>query len=207
MNGLNKNSPFHRIPHHSKMGWVNCFIEIPAGSRIKYEFNEDYDIFEVSRILPRKDRYPFGEIQFPMAYGCIPRTLSEDGDCLDVLIYGSKNIERGTLVEGKIIGALKVVDNGKLDYKMLVIPFFSPLFSSLNSLNDIGSAHEEITEFFKTYKNDLPSELRPEVGPWISGNEAEDIFVKSIHDYESMLMKTAFRRHSSKTSRKVPPIG
>lgn len=174
-----KNSPFNVIPTFSESEQVNCYIEIPAGSRFKYEYNEASGVFEAKRILPFS-------WTFPVAYGCIPRTLAEDGDCLDALVFfyeQDKAIERGTVTDGRVVGALKVIDRGELDYKVLIIPSMYPEVDGMNALSDFSNTYLlEISHFFENYKTGYSE--APVVGPWISRPEAVQILSQSIENHK-----------------------
>jgi len=180
----NNKSPFHTIPHHAKNGLVHCMIEIPYGSMYKYEYNEAYGVFETHRRLPCWIDAPSTQMQFPVAYGYIPRTLAEDGDCLDIVLVGAEGIERGTLVEAKILGNLKVIDKGQLDHKLIAVPNTYPDFESLNSIEDADPILKEIWEFFEQYKNNTVPLIKPLVGPYQTQAEAQVILDASIAGYE-----------------------
>jgi inorganic pyrophosphatase len=83
---------------------VNAVVEIPKGTSAKYEYNPELDMFQLDRCLP-------SSMIYPCTYGFVPSTFAEDNDPLDILIYNDVPIQRGTLVECNVIGALDMTDS------------------------------------------------------------------------------------------------
>jgi inorganic pyrophosphatase len=124
---------------------VNAIVEIPKDSNAKYEYSAEHDCFVLDRCLISSMRYP-------ASYGFIPQTISDDGDPLDILVYNTVPIQTGTLVECRIIGGLKTIDNGVLDYKILGIPLYNP--NNYTNISQIDEVFLEVTaDFFTHYKN------------------------------------------------------
>lgn len=96
---------------------INVIIEIPKGTGIKYELPLTNNYITVVRFLNKKYKYPFN-------YGSIPRTLAEDGDALDAILLGCDSLTPLTVVNSKVIGMIKTIDNGEEDHKILLIPSF-----------------------------------------------------------------------------------
>lgn len=121
-------------------GYVDCIVEIPKGSSVKYEINKDTgEYVEPVRELNKRYKYPFN-------YGFIPNTLEEDGDPMDVCIIGCQRLEPLTHVKCKIVGCFKTVDNGEQDDKILVAPVY---------IRDTKSIAKEVIStfnFLKVYK-------------------------------------------------------
>jgi inorganic pyrophosphatase len=122
-------------------------IEIPKGSKKKYELDKDTGMIILDRIL-------FTSTHYPANYGFIPRTLSQDEDPLDVLVLCQEALDPLTVVECFPIGVLNMIDHDEVDEKIIAIPFGDP---SLNSFQDICElpAHQfqEIRHFFEVYKH------------------------------------------------------
>jgi inorganic pyrophosphatase len=139
---------------------VNAIVEIPKDSSAKYEYNAEYDCFMLDRCLISSMRYP-------ASYGFIPQTLSDDGDPLDILVYNTVPIQTGILVECRIVGGLKTIDNGVLDYKLLGIPLYNP--NNYNDIQDIDEMFLEVTsDFFTHYKNYNKATKPVSVEKWYS---------------------------------------
>ena len=121
-------------------------IEIPKGSKNKYELDKYSGALKLDRIL-------YTSTHYPQNYGFIPRTLSEDGDPLDVLVICSEPIVSLALVECYPIGVLEMVDSGDRDTKILAVAKNDPVFNSITELKQVpGHLLDEIRHFFKVYK-------------------------------------------------------
>jgi inorganic pyrophosphatase len=136
-----------RIPAQPKAGIINVLIEIPAGSKNKYEFDKDLNAFALDRVL-------FSSVQYPYDYGFIPNTLADDGDPLDGMVIIDQPTFPGCVIAARPIGMLEMIDGGDRDEKILCVPDKDPRYANVKSLKDIPSHRlDEIAEFFKTYKN------------------------------------------------------
>lgn len=125
----------------------DVFIEIPAGSRNKYEFD-----FELKKM--RFDRLLFSSMKYPADYGFIPETLALDNDPLDVLVMTTEPTIPGLLMEVKPIGVFYMSDDKGQDEKILCVPTGDPLMNQWNDLSDMNShLVKEIEHFFKVYKD------------------------------------------------------
>jgi len=122
-------------------------IEIPKGGKLKYELDKETGLLRLDRVL-------FTSTHYPANYGFIPRTLSQDGDPLDVLVLCQEHLEPLSIVECYPIGVLKMIDDDQTDEKIIAIPFGDP---SLNVYNDMTGlpVHQfhEIRHFFEVYKH------------------------------------------------------
>ena len=135
------------IPAQPKPGIVNVLIEIPAGSKNKYEFDKDLNAFALDRVL-------YASVQYPYDYGFIPNTLADDGDPLDGMVIMDQPTFPGCVIAARPIGMLGMIDGGDSDEKLLCVPDKDPRYTSVTSLKDIAPHRlEEIAEFFRTYKN------------------------------------------------------
>ena len=121
-------------------------IEIPKGSNCKYELDKDTGILKLDRIL-------YTSTHYPQNYGFIPHTYADDGDPLDVLVICSVPIHPMTLIRVYPIGNMRMIDGGKLDDKIIAIPFSDPNYNSIKELNELPShVFDEILHFFAVYK-------------------------------------------------------
>jgi inorganic pyrophosphatase len=128
---------------------INAVVEIPRGSHNKYEFDEKLGVFKLDRVL-------YSPVHYPLDYGFIPETRSEDGDHLDVLIIGSEPVFPGCVVEVRPIALMNMIDSGEPDAKILGVQAKNPRLKSLKDLADIESHNEhllkEIAHFFSVMK-------------------------------------------------------
>ena len=128
-------------------GLVNIVVEIPAGSRNKYEYFSEAGIMALDRVLHSSVRYPFD-------YGFVPNTLAEDGAPLDAMVIMEEPTFAGCLIKARPIGVLDMHDSGAYDGKLLCIPTADPRKKSINSIRQIAPNQlEEVAEFFRTYKS------------------------------------------------------
>ncbi len=128
-------------------GLVNLVVEIPAGSRNKYEYFASSGVMALDRVLHSSVRYPFD-------YGFIPNTLAEDGAPLDAMVIMEEPTFAGCLIKARPIGVLDMQDSGAYDGKLLCVPVADPRQKSINSIRQIAPNQlEEVAEFFRTYKS------------------------------------------------------
>ncbi len=121
-------------------------IEIPSGSKNKYELDKETGLLRLDRVLYTSTRYPAN-------YGFIPRTLASDNDPLDVLVLCQEEIAPMTLVECFPIGVLKMTDGNETDEKIIAIPFGDPTLSGYSDISELPKHRfEEIRHFFSVYK-------------------------------------------------------
>ena len=154
-------------------------IEISKGSRCKYELDKEIGMLRLDRILYTATHYPAN-------YGFIPRTYADDGDPLDVLVLCSDQIVPMTLVQVYPIGAMRMIDGGKLDDKIIAIPFSDPTYKDVRSINELP-AHifDEIKHFFTVYK-ELENK-QTAVKELFDRKDAIEIISKAILDYDKLM--------------------
>ena len=121
-------------------------IEIPKGSKKKYELDKETGLIILDRVLHTSTHYPAN-------YGFIPRTYGDDGDPLDVLVLCSEEIDPLTLVRCYPIGYISMLDGGKNDEKIIAIPFSDPTYNPYHDLMDLPPhLFDEMKHFFSVYK-------------------------------------------------------
>ena len=123
-----------------------ALIEIPKGSKNKYELDKETGFLKLDRVL-------YTSTHYPASYGFIPRTFADDGDPLDVLVLCSEDIYPMTLVRCKPIGVIKMTDNGAADEKIIAVPFDDPTYNGYNDISEIPAhIYSEMMHFFEVYK-------------------------------------------------------
>ena len=146
MNGLSGN-----IWHNINVKRVTptdfiCVIEIPKGSKNKYELDKETGYIILDRILYTSTHYPAN-------YGFIPKTYADDDDPLDVLVLCSEQIEPMALVRCYPIGVISMMDGGHADDKIIAIPFGDPTYNEYKDISQLPKhIFDEMTHFFKVYK-------------------------------------------------------
>lgn len=154
----------------------DCLVEIPKGSRNKYEY--DFDLGKI-----RFDRMLFSSMMYPADYGFIPETLALDKDPLDVLVLGSQPTYPLCVIEVKPIGVFHMADEKGPDEKLICVPVSDPVWNKLNDLSDLNPhIIMEIEHFFQVYK-DL-EEKKVDVGGWGDAEEAREIYIKCVKRYQ-----------------------
>jgi len=129
------------------LGLVNLVVEIPAGSRNKYEYFAECGTMALDRVLHSSVRYPFD-------YGFIPNTLAEDGAPLDAMVIMEEPTFAGCLITARPIGVLDMNDSGAYDGKLLCVPVADPRQKAITSIRQIAPNQlEDVAEFFRTYKS------------------------------------------------------
>ena len=135
------------LPPSPSPGLINLLVEIPAGSRNKYEYCAKSGVMVLDRVLHASVRYPFD-------YGFIPNTLAEDGSPLDAMVIMAEPTFAGCLIRARPIGLLDLEDHGAYDGKILCVPDADPRQASINSIRQIGASRlEDVAEFFRTSRN------------------------------------------------------
>jgi len=155
---------------------VTAVIEIPSGSRNKYELDKETGLLKLDRVL-------YSAVHYPSDYGFIPRTLHEDGDPLDVMVMLKEQTFPGCMIDVRPIGVLKMLDRGEPDDKILGVPLHDPAQEEYFDIADIPQhTLKEVEYFFSTYK-DLEGK-RVEVVGWGKSEIAMQIILDSIERYD-----------------------
>jgi len=126
---------------------LTCVVEIPMGSRNRYEWDHELQAIKLDRLL-------FSSVSYPTDYGFIPDTLALDGDPLDVMVCVAQPTFPGCLIEVKPVALLRMEDDQVEDDKILCVPLEDPSWSWLEDLDDLPKTlRDEITHFFSIYKD------------------------------------------------------
>lgn len=153
----------------------DALIEIPRGSRNKYEFD-----FELKKM--RYDRMLYSAMTYPIDYGFIPETYAPDGDPLDVLLLVTEPTFPGCMIEVKPIGIMYMLDGGDADDKILCVPVTDPVANKIESLSDVNPhTLKEIEHFFKVYKNLENKEVI--VKGWDDVAKAKEVIASCYNSY------------------------
>src|SRR5947209_2319154 len=128
------------------MDAIEVIIEIPRGSRNKYEYDHVSGVIRLDRVL-------HSAVHYPADYGFVPETLSKDGDPLDVLVLTLDPTFPGCHVPARPVGVLRMIDDKGEDEKILAVPAGDPRFDDILDLENLhGHWLREIENFFATYK-------------------------------------------------------
>lgn len=168
--------PLHDLdPGRNPPHIVNTYVEIPGGSRNKYEVDKDSGVLKFDRLL-------YSAVHYPGDYGFIPRTLAEDGDAIDVLILITVPTVPGCMIEVRPLGMFQMRDEKGIDHKVLAVPLSDPFMDGYHDLDDVPPhTLREIDHFFAVYKELEGKETV--TGGWAGRAEACEAIDDSIRRY------------------------
>ncbi len=125
---------------------INVIVEIPKGSKNKYEIDKETGLIKLDRAMKTAQDYPFD-------YGFVPQTLWEDGDALDVILLTTNPLFPGILVEARPVAVIHMIDGGEGDDKVIAVPKNDPRWEGVKDLADVNPhTIKEIQHFLETYK-------------------------------------------------------
>ncbi len=145
---MNNNfNPWHHVSPGDKLPEiVNGIIEIPKGTRAKYELDKKSGLIKLDRVL-------YSSVYYPANYGFIPQSYCEDKDPLDILILSQIDVVPMCIVPAKIIGVMRMLDNGEADDKIIAVAEGDPSISHINDISELPQHFiSELRNFFEDYK-------------------------------------------------------
>lgn len=139
--------PWHGATYGKKApATVNAMIEIPQGSRSKYEVDKTTGLLKLDRVI-------YSSFQYPINYGFIPQTLGLDNDPLDILVICSQSIQSLCLVEANVIGNMQMIDSGQEDDKIIAVAAKDPSVNHITRMEELPQHFLlELRNFFEQYK-------------------------------------------------------
>ncbi len=154
-----------------------AIIEVPKGSKNKYELDKETGLLRLDRVL-------FSSVHYPANYGFIPRTLCEDNDPLDVLVLGQIQVYPLTIMRVKPIGMMKMLDQGEADDKIIAVHVDDPEYCHYNSINELPPHRmAEVKKFFEDYKSLENKEVI--VSHFLDAMEAKECLEESVKLYQA----------------------
>ena len=154
----------------------NVIIEIPKGSKNKYEIDKETGLIKLDRAMKTSQDYPFD-------YGFAPQTLWEDNDPLDVVVLSTHPLASGILVNVRPVAVMEMIDGGESDYKVIAVPVEDPRWDHVTDLEDVNKhTLKEIQHFFETYKTIEDKVV--EIHGIKDAKEAKETVLKSIEIYK-----------------------
>ena len=168
-------NPWHDVFPGTDLKKIRAIVEIPKGSKNKYELDKETGLIKLDRVL-------YSSFQYPVNYGFIPQTLETDNDPTDVLIMGEK-IDQEIIVEVLPIGMLFMNDQGKADNKILCVALGDPLVNEITDIKQVPKhLLNELVHFFTHYK-DLEGK-RVKVKGWGGPHKAREEILKALLEYK-----------------------
>jgi inorganic pyrophosphatase len=156
--------------------YVPAVIEIPRGSRLKYEVDKPTGLLRLDRVL-------YSAVHYPANYGLIPRTHADDGDPLDILVLTQEPVEPLTIIRARPLGGLRMVDDKGGDDKIVGVCIDDPAFAHYTALAELPPhVMRELDRFFRDYK--LLEGKHSEVGELYGVNEALAVIRRSRDAYD-----------------------
>jgi inorganic pyrophosphatase len=155
---------------------VNAVIEVPVGSRNKYEYEPEFGVIMRDRVLP-------GAVRYPSDYGFVPSTLTGRGDPLDIVVAAYDPAFPGCVVRARPIGALHIADSKGEEHNVLALPDDDPRFADIRALEDLPDQNlREIEEFFEVYKR-LEGDEKVEIRGWLALDETHELIRECAKAY------------------------
>jgi inorganic pyrophosphatase len=172
-------NPWHFVSYGAKApAIVNAVIEIPIGSNVKYELDKESGLLKLDRVL-------FSSVHYPANYGFIPQTYCDDKDPLDILVICSVQVEPMCLVEAKVIGVMRMIDQDEEDDKIIAVALND---MSVNHYNDISELPQhmlqQIHRFFEDYKKLEKKEVQ------VKAFEDREHAIKIVQNSIDLYLKT-----------------
>ena len=160
---------------------VDALIEIPLNSRNKYEVDHTTGRIHLDRVL-------YTAMTYPTEYGIVENTLAPDGDPLDILVICKDPTFPGCIVPARVLGYLSMIDDGKVDYKLISVVDCDPRYDNVNELSDLPVFElEEIENFFQNYK--VLQGIKVETGGYHHRHSAAKIIEECREAYIEALQK------------------
>ena len=156
---------------------VLAVVEIPQGSRSKFEVDKKSGLVKLDRLL-------YGSMHYPVNYGIIPRTLAEDGDPLDILVMTQAQLFPGCLIDARVIGVMTMIDQGLQDDKIIAVAAKDITVEHIREIEDLPKSYRiELDHFFERY-----SELEGKtvtIQGFSAADVAHETILKAISKYQT----------------------
>ena len=169
--------PWHdveRLPQSPEL--VRAIIEVPKGSKVKYELDKASGLIKVDRIL-------YSAVHYPANYGFIPRTYCDDNDPLDILVFGQETVVPMCIMQARPIGVMKMLDGGQEDDKIIAVHADDPEFAHYTDISQFPPHRLKMLQrFFEDYKVLENKQVR--ISDFLGYIEAQDIIRKACKMYD-----------------------
>ena len=176
--------PWHDVPLPAELAkWFPVYIEIPQGSKVKYELDKETGLLIVDRVL-------YSAVHYPANYGFVPRTYCHDGDPLDVLVLGREEVAPNVLMRARAIGVMPMHDDKGQDDKIIAVHVDDPEFDSYRDIADLPPHRlREVQRFFMDYKVLEGKQVAVEAPHGVS--EAMKVIIEATRMYDRCRDKLA----------------
>jgi inorganic pyrophosphatase len=161
--------------------FVNGLIEIPRGSRAKFEIDKESGLIKLDRVL-------YASMYYPLNYGFIPQTLGEDGDPLDIVVLTQVSVVPLCVIPSKVIGVMQMIDRGEADEKIIAVAEQDPSVGHIANVQDLPEyLLSELRHFFENYKT--LEKKKVVINDFLSKEEAFAVIRASVAHYGKMIKK------------------
>lgn len=169
---------FHSIPQDKAPEVLRLIVEIKKGDFVKYEYNHKLGVLEVDRVL-------YGPVHYPLTYCDVPQTWNKhDGDPLDAVVFTSGTIMPGTMVKGRVIGVMEMIDNNEQDHKIITVNDKDPRYDCIKTVDDLREwEKKDLVTFFETYKHAQTGPGTVKVGKFLGPKEAYKLIEEAMTEY------------------------
>lgn len=174
--------PWHEVAvGRNPPAFVNGIIEIPRGSRAKYEIDKESGLIKLDRVI-------YASMYYPLNYGFIPQTLGDDGDPLDIVVLTQVSVVPLCLIPSKVIGVMQMIDRGEADEKIIAVAEQDPSVSHIGDVNDLP-AHliSELRHFFENYKT--LENKKVVINEFLPREQAFGVIEASMNNYRKAILK------------------
>jgi inorganic pyrophosphatase len=162
--------------------FVNGVIEIPRGSRAKYEIDKESGLIKLDRVI-------YASMYYPLNYGFIPQTLGEDKDPLDIVVLTQVAVVPLCLIPSKVIGVMRMIDRGEADDKIIAVAEQDASVSHINDVSELPDFFRvELKHFFENYKT--LENKKVVVDEFLGKDQAFPIIERSIQYYNETFRKS-----------------
>nr|WP_256833759.1 inorganic diphosphatase [Pseudomonas oleovorans] len=171
--------PFHAAQAENAPNDVHMAVEIPAGSIIKYEINEEGLVFV--------DRFQSMPVAYPANYGSLPRTLGGDNDPLDALVLTREALHPGVLIKFRPVAVLRMIDGGEADEKIIGVPSsdVDPTYDKIRDVDDLPLIERQrIEAFFSVYKQLPEGRKKVELNGYGNAAEARQLIEEALEHFQ-----------------------
>lgn len=160
---------------------VNALIEIPRGSKAKYEIDKESGLIKLDRVI-------YASMYYPLNYGFIPQTMGEDHDPLDIVVLTQVSVVPLCIIPCKVIGVMQMIDRGEADDKVIAVADQDPSVSHYDEISDLPRyLRDELTHFFENYKT--LENKKVIIDQFLPKERAYQIIESSLQYYKQMKSK------------------